>query len=91
MTTKTSAERPNVVWRTLSSVKLTIALLIILALASVLGTFIPQGQGAAMEFAKGLSPTTMKILTSLDLFDIYHATWFRVIIVLLALNLIVCS
>ena len=91
MTTKTSAERPNVVWRTLSSVKLTIALLIILALASVLGTFIPQGQGAAMEFAKGLSPTTMKILTSLDLFDIYHATWFRVIIALLALNIIVCS
>ena len=90
MAVNTFTDKANIIWRTLSSVRLTAALLIILALASVVGTFIPQGE-EAMEFARGLSPTTLKILATLGLFDIYHATWFRVIIGLLALNLIVCS
>lgn len=53
-------------WRFFKSLKLTLALLIILAAASVLGTLLPQQ-------------------------DLYHSIWFRVIIGLLAVNLIVCS
>ncbi len=90
MKTDTKDKASNIVWRALSSVKLTIALLIILALASLLGTFIPQGHDA-MDFARRLSPTTLKLLTALDLFDIYHSVWFKVLIILLSLNLVVCS
>jgi cytochrome c biogenesis protein len=80
----------NLIWRFFSSVKLTLVLLIILAIASLLGTLIPQQEGA-VEFARGLSPGVFQVFSSLNLFDMYHSSWFRIIIGLLALNLIVCS
>ncbi len=80
----------NLLWRFFSSVKLTLVLLIILAIASLLGTLIPQQEGA-VEFARGLSPGMFQVFSSLNLFDMYHSSWFRIIIALLALNLIVCS
>ena len=52
---------PNVIWEFLSSVKLTIVLLILLAIVSIVGTVIPQGQGA-VEFAKSLSPAMFRFL-----------------------------
>ena len=80
----------NTVWNIFSSVKLTISLLIILALVSIIGTLIPQGQGA-VEFAHNLSPGTLRFFSSLNLFDMYHSVWFRILIATLALNLMVCS
>jgi cytochrome c biogenesis protein len=82
--------RPNVIWGFFSSVKLTIVLLIIIAIVSILGTLVPQEEGAA-EFARRLNPAMLQIFTSLDLFDMYHSIWFRVLIGALAMNLIVCS
>ncbi len=81
---------PNAIWQFLSSVKLTIVLLILLAIVSVLGTLIPQGQDA-VEFAEQLSPTMFRFLSTLQLFDMYSAPWFRIMIAFLALNLIICS
>ncbi|MBL7216121.1 MAG: cytochrome c biogenesis protein ResB [Desulfobacteraceae bacterium] len=81
---------PNVIWGFFSTVKLTIVLLIILAIVSILGTLVPQEQGAA-EFARRLNPAMLQIFTSLDLFDMYHSIWFRVLIGCLAMNLIICS
>jgi len=81
---------PHVVWRFLSSVKLTIILLILLAIVSILGTVIPQGQEAG-EFAQTLSPSMFRFFSTLQLFDMYNAPWFRLIIGFLALNLIICS
>lgn len=83
-------KKQNIAWRTLSSVRLTIVLLIFIAIASVFGTFIPQREGS-VEFARQLSPETFRIFHALGLFDMYHTTWFRVLIGLLALNLVVCS
>lgn len=80
----------NPVWNLFKSVRLTIFILIILAIASIAGTLIPQQEGAA-EFAQGLSPGMLRIFDALDLFDMYHALWFRLIIAFLALNLIICS
>ncbi|RLB15134.1 MAG: hypothetical protein DRG63_07390 [Deltaproteobacteria bacterium] len=82
--------KPNPIWKTFSSVKLAIVLLILIAITSVLGTFIPQRE-EAFDFARKLSPTTFHFFQALHLFDMYHATWFRVLIGLLALNLVVCS
>jgi cytochrome c biogenesis protein len=89
----TASENPrtqNPVWRFFCSVRLTIVLLIILALVSIVGTLIPQQQGS-MAFARNLRPGTLKIFLFFDLFDIYHAIWFRFLIGILALNLITCS
>jgi cytochrome c biogenesis protein len=77
-------------WNTFRSVKLTLFLLILLAVTSILGTVIPQQEGA-MELAENLSPALVRLLSSLQLFDMYHSFWFRLIIASLVVNLIVCS
>lgn len=83
-------QRRNPVWAFLSSIRLTIILLIILALASVIGTLVPQREDA-VEFARRISPELFSLLSTLDIFDMYHSTWFRLLIGFLALNLTVCS
>jgi len=82
--------RTNPIWSFFSSVKLTIVLLIVVAISSVLGTVIPQGEGA-VEFARRLGPDLSRILFALGLFDMYHTVWFRLLLACLTLNLVVCS
>ena len=77
-------------WSAFSSIKLTLFLLILLAVTSIFGTVIPQQEGA-FELAQKLSPGLVRILSSLQLFDMYHSLWFRLIIGALAVNLVVCS
>jgi cytochrome c biogenesis protein len=90
MTHSRTDGKPSPLWRFFSSVKLTIALLILVALTSIVGTLVPQGR-ESMDFAQRLSPPVLGLFNFLDLFDMYHAVWFRVLMGLLALNLIVCS
>ncbi|HJX33979.1 MAG TPA: cytochrome c biogenesis protein ResB [Desulfatiglandales bacterium] len=85
-----SENSPNSVWNILSSIRLTLVLLIILAITSIFGTLIPQ-QEASVEFAQRLSPGLSSFLSSLQIFDMYHSVWFRLIIFCLVLNLVVCS
>jgi len=73
----------------LTSVKLAIVLLIILAAASVLGTLIPQGRSAE-EYAVrygGLSTLFIR----LQLTGLYHSVWYLALLGLFALNIIVCT
>jgi cytochrome c biogenesis protein len=83
-------DKKNPVWSFFSSVKLAITLLIIIAIASILGTIIPQ-QDAAGEFAGKLSPGMASVLDKLQVFDIFHSIWFLGLLLLLSVNLIVCS
>lgn len=85
-----SEKKSNLVWHLFSSVKLTLILLIILATISIIGTVLPQ-QEEAVQFARKLSPRLFQLFSSLQLFDMYHSPWFRIIIGLLTLNLIICS
>jgi len=90
MTKSNNDKKSNLIWDIFSSVKLTLVLLIILAISSTLGTLIPQ-QESAVEFARGLSPGLFWLFRKLNLFDMYHSAWFRIIIGLLTSNLIICS
>lgn len=90
MESQNQPKEKNALWRFFSSVRLTLVLLILLAAVSILGTVIPQRQGM-MEFAQGLSPGALAVFNALELFDVYHSFWFRILISVLALNLIVCS
>ena len=90
MSSSRNGNKQNVLWNLFTSVKLTLGLLIVLAATSIFGTVIPQQEGA-MELARQLSPGLVRILSSLQLFDMYHSLWFRLIIGILTLNLIICS
>ncbi|HEX9911182.1 MAG TPA: cytochrome c biogenesis protein ResB, partial [Desulfatiglandales bacterium] len=90
MTQSETGNKSNALWKLFTSVKLTLGLLIVLAVTSIFGTVIPQQEGA-MELAERLSPGLVSLLSSLQLFDMYHSLWFRLIIGTLALNLIICS
>lgn len=80
----------NPFWDFFSSVRLTIALLILLAVASIIGTLIPQ-QDEAARMAHGMSPALVQLFSTFQLFDVYHSFWFRIIIAALGLNLFICS
>jgi cytochrome c biogenesis protein len=90
MTSSETGKKSHALWNLFTSVKLTLGLLIVLAVTSIFGTVIPQQEGA-MKLAEQLSPGLVSLLNSLQLFDMYHSLWFRLIIGTLALNLIICS
>jgi cytochrome c biogenesis protein len=77
------------VWRLFSSVKLAIVLFIILTLASILGTLIPQ-QRAPAEYQAHYGNLS-RLLTGLDLDRLYQSAWFIGLLLLFGLNLVVCS
>jgi cytochrome c biogenesis protein len=73
-----------------SSLKLTIPLLIILAGLSIIGTVITQNASEA-EYLQRYSKETYYLMKGLGLFDMYHSLWFKVLLALLASNLLFCS
>ena len=87
---QSAAERKNAIWAFLASVRLTVVLLIVIAVSSILGTLIPQ-QEEAQRIMRELPSTLVSTLQSLQLFDMYHSVWFLLMMLLLAVNLVVCS
>jgi len=77
-------------WSFFSSVQLAIVLLSLIALVSVIGTIVPQQDGAR-EFIKQMSPGLVSFLQMMQIFDLYHSVWFFLLMGLLSINLIVCS
>ncbi len=73
-----------------TSLKLTIFLLIILAVTSILGTIIPQNVSQA-QYLEIYELSTYKVLSALGCLDLYHCWWYSALLFLLSLNLIVCS
>ncbi len=78
------------IYYALNSIKLAVFLFIILGLVSIIGTIIEQG-GDPAEYAKRYSEGTIRIFKALGLFDMYHSAWFFTLLILLILNLIVCT
>jgi cytochrome c biogenesis protein len=74
------------VWRAFSSMKLGLALLGIIALVSAIGTVIPQ-EAMDPEKAKAVGG----LWKMLGLTHLYSTVWFRLLLGLLCINLIVCS
>jgi len=73
-----------------SSVKLAIFLFLFLAATSILGTIIQQG--LSMERYKALySPGVFSVLKFFNIFNMYHSWWFTTLLILLSINIIVCT
>jgi cytochrome c biogenesis protein len=77
------------IWKFFSSVKLAIALLILLALASVIGTLIPQGEPPAAYAAR--YGQLAGLLTGLRLTGLYRSGWYLILLFFFAVNTIVCT
>ncbi|MEA1971321.1 MAG: cytochrome c biogenesis protein ResB [Thermodesulfobacteriota bacterium] len=73
-----------------SSVKLTIFLFLFIAATSILGTIIQQGM--PIERYKALySSGVFSVLKFFNIFDMYHSWWFTTLLLLLSINIIVCT
>jgi cytochrome c biogenesis protein len=73
-----------------ASVRLTVIVLLTLAATSVIGTLIPQNQNVD-AYLHTYGPKLYRLFSVLDMFDMYHSWWFRLLLVLLTINIIVCS
>ena len=85
-----SADPLNKIWDFFTSVRLTIVLLLTLAATSIIGTLIPQNQEPAAYF-QAFGGSLYRLFDLFGLFDMYHSGWFQLMIVLLTINIIVCS
>lgn len=79
-------------WRQLTSMRTALVLLLLLAIAAVPGSIVPQRtadpNGVTQYFAD--NPTLAPILDNLQLFDVYTSAWFSAIYILLFVSLIGC-
>ncbi len=77
-------------WDFFCSLKLSISLLIGLAVTSIIGTVIPQGN-IPPEYLQTISEAKFRLYQSLSFFDMYHSWWFMLLLYLLTVNLVACS
>ncbi len=80
----------NELWKFFVSVKLSISLLLSLAATSIIGTVIPQNKNPA-EYVKAFGDFFYRLFDVFDFFDMYQSWWFQMLIILLLINIIVCS
>ncbi|ABZ84519.1 cytochrome c biogenesis protein ccsb, putative [Heliomicrobium modesticaldum Ice1] len=73
------------IWDIFSSMKLGLFLLLLIAVASIIGTVIPQN-GDPRQYGSLYS-----LYSALGLIDMYHSSWFMILLFLLAMNLFICT
>ncbi|MFB9955107.1 cytochrome c biogenesis protein ResB [Cellulomonas denverensis] len=80
------------IWRQLTSMRVALLLLMLLAVAAVPGTVWPQRAQDADKVATYLAdhPTLGPILDRLQFFDVYSSVWFSAIYLLLFISLVGC-
>jgi cytochrome c biogenesis protein len=77
-------------WDFFASVKLSVVILLSLAMTSVIGTVIPQNENP-MLYHRKFGDVLFNIFNILDIFDMYHSWWFRFLLCMLTINIIICS
>jgi len=80
----------SIIYDLFRSLKLTISLLILLAIFSIIGTVIIQN-ATRSEYIQRYGIGLYEVLNFFNLFDMYHSWWFSAILLLLVINLITCS
>lgn len=79
-------------WRQLTSMRTALVLLLLLAIAAVPGSLVPQRgadpNGVTQYFVD--NPELAPVLDNLQLFDVYASVWFSAIYILLFISLIGC-
>ncbi len=86
---KKSAQPKSRLWGWLTSIRLTVFLLLILAAVAVIGTVLPQDQAPGYYFSR-FGETWGAFFYWGGLATIYYSIWFLAPITLLALNILAC-
>lgn len=83
---------PRWAWRQLTSMRVALMLLLLLAVAAVPGSFFPQRAQDPVAVARFLeeNPATGAVLDSLGFFSVYSSPWFAAVYTLLFISLIGC-
>lgn len=76
--------------RVFLSIKTTILLLVVIASVSITGTIIPQ-QKEIDEYVFHYGQKLYQLFDLFGLFNVYGSWWFRLLLILLMVNLVVCS
>lgn len=79
-------------WRQVTSMRTALILLLLLALAAIPGSIIPQEGVDALKASNWRAdhPTLAPVYERLDLFSVYDSPWFSAIYLLLMLSLVGC-
>ncbi len=79
-------------WRQLVSMRTALVLLLLLAIAAVPGSLLPQRgvDARAVAAFQKRNPTSAPVLDALGFFDVYTSPWFSAIYLLLMISLIGC-
>jgi len=88
----TARELARWAWRQITSMRTALVLLLLLALAAIPGSVIPQADVDALAVTrwKDEHPKLTPIYERLDLFSVYSSPWFSAIYLLLVLSLVGC-
>lgn len=87
---KTQKDFTDRIWDFLCSLKLTIILLLLLALTSIIGTVIQQNAPAA-DYIREYGQANYELFKALQFTNMYSSSWFIGILALFSVNLICCS
>lgn len=85
---KNTHRRPAL-YELFSSMRFAIGLLVLLAIASVIGTVLPQNQAYA-DYVITFGSFWFQIFATLGLYDVYHTGWFIGILAFLVLSISLC-
>lgn len=88
--TKTSAGFTQSLWKFFVSIKLTVVVLLALAALSIIGTLIPQNLNP-VDYHQAFDPFVYRLFAAFDIFDMYHSWWFQGLMLLLVVNVVICS
>src|SRR3954451_240737 len=79
-------------WRQLTSMRIALILLLLLALAAVPGSLVPQGRVVSLKAGdwKKAHETLTPIYEKLGIFNVYASAWFAAIYILLVISLLGC-
>jgi cytochrome c biogenesis protein len=77
-------------WRTFVSVKVGLFILLVIAALSFIGMLVPQG-GQPSQYVEKYGPGIAAILLATGLDDAYHALWYQLALLVLALQITACT
>jgi cytochrome c biogenesis protein len=81
----------SIIYDLFRSLKLTIFLFILLAIFSFIGSTLITQNAPRSDYIQWYGVRLYEVLSFFGLFDIFHSWWFKAILSLMVLNLIVCS
>ncbi|BBP44667.1 cytochrome c biogenesis protein [Thiosulfatimonas sediminis] len=82
-------KKPNQFMNFLGSMNLAVTLLVMLSIASVIGTVLQQNQ-SFQDYILKFGPFWTEVFNSLGLFQVYGAAWFILVLVFLLISTSVC-